>query len=76
MNKRDTKNLKYLLSIDDATRQQWFNLASDEDKVYAVELLKRHNQNMDAHFLLHRDKVDDRMVESQEVLKRIMAWPK
>jgi hypothetical protein len=73
MNERDTKNLKYLLSIDDVTRQQWFNLASHGDRIYAMELFKRHNQNMDAHFLLHRDKVDDTMVESKEVLKRIMA---
>ena len=71
-NARERKNLEFLLSIDAETRVQWFKLASEDDKKFAMELLKRHNNNMNAHFLLNKDKVDDTMEEAKSVLKRIM----
>jgi hypothetical protein len=50
----------------------WWNLATEDDRAYATELLKRHNENVDFAILMKADRVDERLIEANEVLTKIM----
>lgn len=39
MSKEDADNLKFLLSVDQETLEDWFSKMSTDDHLYALELL-------------------------------------
>ena len=39
MKKRDKKNLKFLLGLDESGLKAWYGQATEDDKDYAAELL-------------------------------------
>ena len=72
MNERDAKNLLFLLSIDEYTMMKWYNEATDFEREYARQLLLAHERNVNFAIMLKADKVDERLIEANEVLTKIM----
>ena len=73
MNEYDRENLKFLLTIDEATFKDWYDQMDDEDHEYAQELLNRYAQELkersaelvieaelalDSNYSLARDVID------------------
>jgi aspartate/glutamate racemase len=46
MNEYDRDNLKFLLTIDEATFKDWYNQMDEDDHEYAQELLNRYAQEL------------------------------
>lgn len=42
MNQRDKENLKFLLSSSPEQLREWYNQVSDEDLIYASDLMDRY----------------------------------
>ena len=42
MNQRDKENLKFLLSSSPERLREWYNQVSDEDLIYASDLMDRY----------------------------------
>ena len=47
MNVNDKENLKFLLSLGEASLKAWYDQASDDDIAYAGELLAYHENQLD-----------------------------
>jgi hypothetical protein len=59
MNVNDKENLKFLLSLSEASLKAWYDQASDDDIAYAGELLAYHENQLDqqeAKLYLNSDK--------------------
>jgi hypothetical protein len=59
MNVNDKENLKFLLSLGEASLKAWYDQASDDDIAYAGELLAYHENQLDqqeAKLYLNSDK--------------------
>jgi len=73
MNEYDRDNLKFLLTIDEATFKDWYDQMDAEDHEYAQEILNRYAQELkersaelvieaelalDSNYSLARDVID------------------
>ena len=59
MKKRDLKNLKFLLSLDEMTLLAWWLSAPMRDREYAAELLKMYSEELDNRKILCYDGPED-----------------
>ena len=71
MNQHDRGNLAFLLSADKATMDQWFASVSEDDVMYAMELLQKHKTELMLREMELMDDVDD-VSEASEALKKFM----
>lgn len=74
-NKKDRKNLSFLLSSSDNVLDAWLSTAGDDDIVYAQELLSSYMKEID---LIAMEKtieqklsMDNKFVEANEIIHRI-----
>ena len=49
MNEHDRENLKFLMSVDRETLQDWFRSVTPDDIEYALQLLTRYSTEIDEH---------------------------
>ena len=70
MNSQDQANLKFLLSASQEQLFTWYTAASDDDIVYASELLNRYNSLLDDELL---GMAIDQAIESMPVLVEAQA---
>lgn len=74
MNDHDRDNLKFLLSIDDNTFQDFLDQSDDDDIDYAIELIQRHKAELILQEMVAEEAVDEEMgldlSEAQAVLSR------
>ena len=74
MNKRDRKNLKFLLSLDEMTLLAWYLSAPLQDREYAAELLKNYSDELDkAHILVYDGPEDGDFAQANEVINGIKS---
>lgn len=59
MDKNDYDNLTFLLTISPETLVDWYNQASDDDRLYALEILKEALTNIDMLVASKLDEVTD-----------------
>lgn len=52
MKKYDLDNLRFLLSVDRETLEDWFNTVDEDDILYATELLEQAKTDVDAKALM------------------------
>lgn len=74
MNQHDRDNLKFLLSADEHTFQEFLEQSNDDDIDYAIELIQRHKAELMVHEMALEESVDEEMgldlTEAQSVLAR------
>ena len=70
MKKRDRDNLKFLMTIDERTFDDWMNQADDDDLEYALQLIKIAKIELLIKQLDLIDDVED-FSDAKEVIKRI-----
>lgn len=70
MKKRDRDNLKFLMTIDEKTFDDWLNHADDDDLEYALQLIKIAKIELLTRQLDLIDEVKD-FSDAKEVIERI-----
>lgn len=74
MNKHDRDNLNFLLTVDEATFQEFLETVSMDDIDYAIELIQTHRAELVAQELALEESVDDEfgldLSEAQAVLSK------
>lgn len=74
MNKHDRDNLKFLLSADEDTFQEFLETVSADDIEYALQLIQAHRAELMVHEMAMEESVDEEfgldLTEAQAVLAR------
>ena len=74
MNKHDRDNLKFLLSADEETFQEFLETVSLDDINYAIELIQSHRAELMVHEMALEESVDEEfgldLSEAQAVLAK------
>ena len=74
MNKHDRDNLKFLLTADEATFQEFLATVSPDDIDYAIGLIQTHRAELIAQEMALEESVDEEfgldLSEAQAVLAR------
>ena len=50
MNQHDRDNLNFLMTASDSVLREWYSSASEEDLIYAQELLSAYEMELDREF--------------------------
>lgn len=50
MNQYDRDNLNFLMTASDEVLREWYSLASEDDLLYAQELLSEYEMELDREF--------------------------
>lgn len=50
MNQHDRDNLNFLMTAADSVLREWYSSASEEDLIYAQELLDEYQSELDREF--------------------------
>ena len=72
VNDHDRANVEFICSLDTSTRMDWWNSITEDDKLYATEIVEEYNRMINATILMTSDNVEDSMVESNLVLSKFM----
>jgi hypothetical protein len=71
MNQWDKDNLRFLMSVDTPTFEDWFDQADQDDIDYALELLAQAKAEVSLKAAEIFDDVED-FTEANDVLKKVM----
>lgn len=69
MNDQDYSNLQFLLNANEETLRQWFDVVSDDDKDYAMELLQTAQGEILFFRMQYEEDVTD-LTEARNVLSK------
>ena len=50
MNQHDRDNLNFLMTAADEVLREWYSMASEDDLIYAQELLSAYEMELDCEF--------------------------
>ena len=50
MNQHDRDNLNFLMTASDEVLREWYSMASEDDLLYAQELLSAYEMELDREF--------------------------
>jgi hypothetical protein len=74
MNEHDRDNLRFLLSADKSTMDQWYQTVSEDDVEYALELLQVHRTELELReFDLIDAEAEQDLSQAQAVLSRFTS---
>jgi hypothetical protein len=59
MNEHDRLNLAFLLNADPAVLLDWMNIVTDDDILYAWELLEQYTFSLEEQILI--DRIDEKL---------------
>lgn len=71
MNDYDKNNLNFILNLPDKEIPIWFNTISEDDRNYALELLRDYRTELILHALEMEDEVED-VSQAKEYLKSLL----
>lgn len=71
MNPHDKNNLDFLMNVSAKTLSEWADQASDDDILYALELVRQAQAELAAELIEVLDEVED-CTEAKSVLKKFM----
>lgn len=69
MNDQDYSNLQFLLNANEETLRQWFDVVSDDDKDYAMELLQTAQGEILFFRMQYEEDVTD-LTEARNILSK------
>ena len=76
MDDLDRKNLSFLLNASRDELQTWYDSASESDRNYASEILKRYKSELDLKKILYFDPEISSISESVEILNKFKLGKK
>jgi hypothetical protein len=71
MNKHDRNNLEFLLNAGEDTLKEWYNSVTEDDRVYASELLRVWSLELMLKAVLLSDPEIDSLTEANQILKKV-----
>lgn len=69
MTEHDRNNLNFLLTIDDNSLAKWFETASDDDIIYAFELIQEYKDKMKELYVEYDLQTSD-LKEANDILEK------
>lgn len=69
MTEHDRNNLNFLLTIDDNSLAKWFETASDDDLIYAFELIQEYKDKMKELYVEYDLQTSD-LKEANDILEK------
>jgi hypothetical protein len=75
MKQNDRENLRFLLNCDPQQLREWYNTVSDDDLIYASELMERYAKFLESEVQSQRIELELRtmpvMIEAQAVIAAV-----
>lgn len=70
MDELERKNLSFLLSASQDELKAWYDSASEDDRNYASEILRRYRVELELKKILYFDPEIESIAESAEILNK------